>query len=85
VPVHAASARAPAARTCSTTAAAQAVGVLKDRWATASATLASISWPMPVSTGTGRVAMSRAIRSPVEGGEVGAGPAAPHEEHGVDR
>jgi hypothetical protein len=60
---HVTSLRAAAARTCSTTAAAQAVGVLCAPWATRSATLESISWPIPVRTGTGAPAISRARRS----------------------
>ena len=42
---------------------AQAVGVLAAVWATSSATDVSISWPMPVRTGTGLTAMARATAS----------------------
>ena len=42
---------------------AQAVGVLRARWATSSATLRSTSCPRPVSTGCGQVAMARATTS----------------------
>ena len=42
---------------------AHAVGVLVAVWATWSATLRSLSWPMPVITGSGHSAMALATRS----------------------
>ena len=49
--------------TVSTTAAAAAVGVAQQVWATSSATLRSTWWPMPVNTGRTHNATARATRS----------------------
>ena len=42
---------------------AAAVGVFWASWATSSAMVRSISWPIPVTTGTGALAMARATAS----------------------
>ena len=61
---------------------AQAVGVFSAVWATSSATLRSISWPRPVSTGTGERGDGTSDNLGVEGGEVGAGaPTADDDDH----
>ena len=57
------SAWADANRTRSTSAPAHAVGVLNAECATSSATVRSVSWPMPVHTGIGDEAMARAMSS----------------------
>ena len=61
-----------------------AVGVLATVWATSSATERSISWPMPVSTGTGASGDGAGHALVVEAGQVGAGAAAPHQRDDVD-
>ena len=53
-------------------AAAQAVGVFNERWATSSVTDRSISWPRPVSTGTGQPRHGAGDELVVERRQVGA-------------
>ena len=61
MPSHACSVDSMKSRTSSITAVAHAVGVLCDKCATSSATLTSISCPMPVKTGSRHSAIAVAI------------------------
>ena len=76
--------RANHSLTRSTSAPAQAVGVRQRRYATRSATVVSISCPMPVRMGIGEVRDRTGDGLRVERGQVGAGAAAPDDAHRVD-
>ena len=80
----AASRAASASATRATSAATVAVGVLKSVWATSPATLRSISWPMPVKTGTGAERDRPGDRLVVERSQVGGRPASADDRDHVD-
>ena len=70
--------------TCSTSAAAQAVGVFSALCATSSATLRSISWPSPVNTGSGDSGDGGGDGLVVERGQLAAAAAAADDDDRIE-